>query len=274
MSKETIIIVATVILFLIIFGLIAYFVNKKWTNKVKTVSEKYEKLNQLNKEYQKIFVIVNTHFKFEKTCTTKYQIDKINLFKFFCSNIADDFSYYDKLTENVLLNRKNQKTYQWMVENINSTVTKEKAKEVKVPYKTFVKIENKIFDKAILKPIVDVIIHCCATYTSPHGRNSYRKERYYGISDVKSAIDEINQQREYSQSKQYQRSLMTNSLRYDILKRDGFRCQICGATAADGVKLHVDHIVPIAKGGKTEPSNLRTLCDRCNSGKSDKIESD
>lgn len=274
MSKETIIIVVTIILFLIIFGLIAYFVNKKWTNKVKTVSEKYEKLNQLNKEYQKIFVIVNTHFKFEKTCTTKYQIDKINLFKFFCSNIADDFSYYDKLTENVLLNRKNQKTYQWMVENINSTVTKEKAKEVKVPYKTFVKIENKIFDKAILKPIVDVIIHCYATYTSPHGRNSYRKERYYGISDVKSAIDEINQQREYRQSKQYQRSLMTNSLRYDILKRDGFRCQICGATAADGVKLHVDHIVPIAKGGKTEPSNLRTLCDRCNSGKSDKIESD
>lgn len=274
MSKETIIIVVTVILFLVIFGLIAYFVNKKWTNKVKTVSEKYEKLNQLNKEYQKIFVIVNTHFKFEKTCTTKYQIDKINLFKFFCSNIADDFSYYDKLTENVLLNRKNQKTYQWMVENINSTVTKEKAKEVKVPYKTFVKIENKIFDKAILKPIVDVIIHCLATYTSPYGRNSYRKERYYGISDVKSAIDEINQQREYRQSKQYQRSLMTNSLRYDILKRDGFRCQICGATAADGVKLHVDHIVPIAKGGKTEPSNLRTLCDRCNSGKSDKIESD
>ena len=125
-----------------------------------------------------------------------------------------------------------------------------------------------------MKPIVDVIIHCYATYTSPHGRNSYRKERYYGISDVKSAIDEINQQREYRQSKQYQRSLMTNSLRYDILKRDGFRCQICGATAADGVKLHVDHIVPIAKGGKTEPSNLRTLCDRCNSGKSDKIESD
>lgn len=90
MSKETIIIVATVILFLIIFGLIAYFVNKKWTNKVKTVSEKYEKLNQLNKEYQN-FVIVNTHFKFEKTCTTKYQIDKINLFKFFAVTLQTIF---------------------------------------------------------------------------------------------------------------------------------------------------------------------------------------
>lgn len=69
-----------------------------------------------------------------------------------------------------------------------------------------------------------------------------------------------------------QRRLMTDSLRYDILRRDNFRCQICGATAADGVQLHVDHIFPVSKGGKTEPSNLRTLCDRCNRGKSDKIE--
>lgn len=70
-----------------------------------------------------------------------------------------------------------------------------------------------------------------------------------------------------------QRRLMTDSLRYDILARDGFRCQICGITAAEGAKLHVDHIFPVSKGGKTEPNNLRTLCERCNLGKSDKIES-
>ena len=63
---------------------------------------------------------------------------------------------------------------------------------------------------------------------------------------------------------------MSDSLRYDVLKRDNFRCTICGRTAADGIKLHVDHIMPIAKGGKTEMNNLRTLCNQCNSGKSDK----
>ena len=55
---------------------------------------------------------------------------------------------------------------------------------------------------------------------------------------------------------------MTDSLRYDVLKRDGFRCVICGRTAEDGVKLHVDHIKPVSKGGKTEYENLRTLCDQ------------
>lgn len=69
-----------------------------------------------------------------------------------------------------------------------------------------------------------------------------------------------------------QRRLMSDSLRYQVLARDNFRCQICGSTQADGVKLHVDHIFPVSKGGKTELSNLRTLCERCNMGKRDRIE--
>ena len=69
-----------------------------------------------------------------------------------------------------------------------------------------------------------------------------------------------------------QRRLMTDSLRYDVMRRDGFRCKLCGMTANDGVKLHVDHIIAVSKGGKTELSNLRTLCERCNLGKSDKSE--
>lgn len=61
-------------------------------------------------------------------------------------------------------------------------------------------------------------------------------------------------------------------MRYDILRRDGFRCQICGASQKDGVTLHVDHIVPVSKGGRSVPSNLRTLCERCNKGKSNKYD--
>lgn len=69
-----------------------------------------------------------------------------------------------------------------------------------------------------------------------------------------------------------QRRLMSDSLRYDVMRRDGFRCQICGITAKEGAKLHVDHIRPVSKGGRTEISNLRTLCDRCNLGKGAKPE--
>ena len=70
----------------------------------------------------------------------------------------------------------------------------------------------------------------------------------------------------------FQRRLLSDSMRYNVLARDNFRCQICGAAQKDGVTLHVDHILPVSKGGRTEMSNLRTLCERCNMGKRDKIE--
>lgn len=57
-------------------------------------------------------------------------------------------------------------------------------------------------------------------------------------------------------------------LRFEVLKRDGFRCVYCGATPEQR-PLQVDHRVPIAAGGTDDPSNLVAACDRCNGGKSD-----
>jgi hypothetical protein len=67
-----------------------------------------------------------------------------------------------------------------------------------------------------------------------------------------------------------ERAKMTAGLRFSILERDGFACKVCKRGAYNGsdpVKLHVDHIHPIALGGKTEPANLQTLCQDCNLGK-------
>lgn len=56
-------------------------------------------------------------------------------------------------------------------------------------------------------------------------------------------------------------------LRFAILKRDGFCCQLCGVTAQDGARLEVDHKHARSKGGANDPSNLWTLCFACNRGK-------
>lgn len=67
------------------------------------------------------------------------------------------------------------------------------------------------------------------------------------------------------------RSLLTPSLRYDVLSRDRFKCVCCGRSpATEDVVLHVDHIIAVANGGKTTLNNLRSTCSLCNSGKSDK----
>ena len=67
----------------------------------------------------------------------------------------------------------------------------------------------------------------------------------------------------------------SHALRYEVLRRDSFKCQACGRSPATdpGVQLELDHKVPWSKGGLTTPENLMTLCDRCNAGKGATMES-
>lgn len=53
--------------------------------------------------------------------------------------------------------------------------------------------------------------------------------------------------------------------RWDVLTRDGCQCIYCGASPAKNkVVLHVDHVVPLSKGGKNIASNLVAACEDCN----------
>jgi 5-methylcytosine-specific restriction endonuclease McrA len=62
------------------------------------------------------------------------------------------------------------------------------------------------------------------------------------------------------------------SLRYEVLRRDNFRCVCCGRSPASerGVHLHVDHVRPWSREGRSTLENLQTLCSSCNLGKSDR----
>jgi len=66
------------------------------------------------------------------------------------------------------------------------------------------------------------------------------------------------------------RTTLSVRVRWEILRRDGNRCVVCGQGATDGVTLEIDHIVPASKGGSDEKSNLQVLCTPCNRGKSNR----
>ena len=68
------------------------------------------------------------------------------------------------------------------------------------------------------------------------------------------------------------RTHIPRGMRHEVFKRDDYRCVECGATKSDGATLHVDHIVPVAKGGTDELSNLQTLCSDCNLNKNDMLQ--
>jgi hypothetical protein len=57
-------------------------------------------------------------------------------------------------------------------------------------------------------------------------------------------------------------------LRMEVLKRDKYRCMICGQRPADDVniQLHTHHIRPYGKSGVTTGRNLISLCHTCHAG--------
>ena len=58
----------------------------------------------------------------------------------------------------------------------------------------------------------------------------------------------------------------------DVFADDGFRCTYCGRSPSEhGVVLHVDHKVPVSRGGSNARENLTTACADCNLEKSDRV---
>lgn len=57
-------------------------------------------------------------------------------------------------------------------------------------------------------------------------------------------------------------------LRMKVLRRDQFRCLVCGERPSNNVhiELHVHHIRPWGTGGLTVENNLITLCHTCHGG--------
>lgn len=62
------------------------------------------------------------------------------------------------------------------------------------------------------------------------------------------------------------RKSLTKKTRFEVFKRDSFKCQYCGASAPDAV-LVIDHIEPFSKNGADDIMNFITACQPCNAGK-------
>lgn len=62
------------------------------------------------------------------------------------------------------------------------------------------------------------------------------------------------------------RNNISKKTRFEVFKRDSFTCQYCGRKSPD-VVLQVDHIKPVARGGKNTIMNYVTSCSDCNNGK-------
>ena len=66
---------------------------------------------------------------------------------------------------------------------------------------------------------------------------------------------------------------VSGTIKYEILKRARFCCELCGISAYKKA-LEVDHIIPRSHGGSDDKSNLQALCYSCNAMKRDRDDTD
>ncbi|MFZ4462486.1 MAG: HIT domain-containing protein [Bacteroidales bacterium] len=69
------------------------------------------------------------------------------------------------------------------------------------------------------------------------------------------------------------RGYISGSIKYEVLKRAQFRCELCGISA-DEKALEVDHIEPKNLGGEDSINNYQALCYSCNAMKRDTDNTD
>ena len=143
-------------------------------------------------------------------------------------------------------------------------------------------IESIVFNDLIEKVNTDFYaeVHLYLTRGRIHRVVDEKKESFdlNEIIDVLKSIDSsklIDGRRFYSREvwksiERVERAKVSKELRQEIFERDGYTCVNCGSTEKES--LEIDHIMPISKGGKTEPSNLQTLCRNCNIRKGNNID--
>ena len=143
--------------------------------------------------------------------------------------------------------------------------------------KKLVKVEQKEFNKLLKHPVIKYSIHVRLILTNINGDRKGSKSDIFSSDEIEDLIRDLNDKKGKFYNREYiwnaicrvERGKVTNKMRFAVYDRDGWRCRKCGRKTND---LEVDHIYPIAKGGKTTFDNLQTLCHRCNVKKGANIE--
>lgn len=268
---------AVVAVLLVVGAIVAAraFIRRRTRRRVAESSAALEMLGRLNHRFEEaVAPLPPISFSFEVRLDSKPKFDAFNLGRRFREEVLQREQF---IAEQMDLRRQVLRHYLDYEARVGAEAMPKlgRSERPDVPKDRFDVVEGELFTELLLdRPTPQARILGVARYTSPQGRNSYEESHEWGFDDLRQEMGLAREDRERRSTTQFlrerERSLMTPKLRIDVLQRDGRRCRACGATADDAT-LHIDHIVPVSRGGLTEMSNLQVLCQSCNLGKSNRF---
>ncbi len=264
-----------VALLLVVISIIFVIIDHKIKKKVLSYSAKISSLQKLNSKVK--FHNVQKTFSFYKHYDNKRNYLRIQPAYLMMARLKGNIDFFADYIQKIKENRENEAQYKKQIKAILDTEELVDYSALKISPKTFKYYEEKLFSRIVITPVTTCVCKVEMKYSSPKKKVNLSKSQQFDFDAMFACFESISRASleydTYSKLVLVERGEVSDSMRYDIMQRDNFKCVICGASAQIGARLHVDHIVPVSKGGKSVPSNLRTLCERCNVGKSDKIES-
>lgn len=267
-----------VIILLVAFVIILFKNRKKlnfsnhYLKKLKKQSELYSKIQLVNNKYNldNLNDFIDYH-----NIRFRSEFDSCNIDDYLLMTIRDRYDNLVEYKKKYDFLKKEYELYLAEYEELKKYINEEESKKIKMSLKKYNKYQNIIYEENKIKRDYKFKVIVYINYSSKKGKVRNKKYKVYYPQDFMKIMDEYltlkNTKKMYEISSRIERAKMSDSIRYDVLKRDNYKCCICGRSAKDGVNLEVDHIIPVSKGGKTVISNLQTLCDRCNRGKSNKL---
>ncbi|MCM1130583.1 MAG: HNH endonuclease [Roseburia sp.] len=274
---ECVIIIILIIIF-IIFSISILFVrhllNKKYKNFVLQNSLRLKEAKEINSKY-KFHSIANLN--------QNHTYDNEN---FYNEISCKDYLIYQlqfievSLKEVIEKINKNKKDYTNYITEIRAI---KNLKEFQIPTNKFnleklINYEEKMLKNMIRsKPIIQLRLKVSLSRSNIYGYIYETKTETFSEEDIKVLLNKLHNKANgfYKDNEIWQsickveRGKVSNKMRFSIYKRDGYRCCKCGKSNRND--LEIDHIIPIAKGGKSVYENLQTLCHSCNVKKGDKI---
>ena len=259
------IIIGSVVLLLIILNLIFCKILEKFLYNNSSALQKIKEINQ--------------RYKFKKLLNFdhSYYYDNENYFDMIspkdCLISYLDSTKHDVKTE-IYRFLNNKRMYELYINDIkNECIIGKYTTEKKIHFKKYLIYIEKILLKKEVQSIKDNYnIEITMVLSNYYGRyKTNKKQRFYPIEilelieRIENKVEDYYLDREIWQSiAKVERGKVTNKMRFSIYNRDNYRCRICGKNCRYSNDLEIDHIVPIARGGKSVYNNLQSLCRRCN----------
>lgn len=227
--------------------------------------------NHQRTEWSKYYDTNNVYYCSRQICANA----KVQPFKYVCKyfNIdcnEDTLSFYEELINLFATVEQGKQSYLSERDNLFNSIHNKAPKIIQ----RFSK--KRLYEELDIKPFNlkgDYYPSYRFIYISAGGNSSLECSIVFDVSTLEKFVQYIADAIDKKNSISIQRQLMTRNLREQIKSRDGYKCVQCGISIKEEphLLLEIDHIIPVAKGGKTIPENLQTLCWRCNRQKGDRL---